>query len=121
MTDAMPPETIVSAVERFLSSFPEWREISEDESSYGDGLCLHASDDLVNHVGAGEVAWIISAATTSTTRTVLPDERYPMDVYTGHAVALIDGWAVDLTARQFAPELPFPFYWRPRWVSEVRQ
>ena len=30
-----------------------------------------------------------------------------------HCVLEFEGWFIDLTARQFDPDLPFPFFWRP--------
>ena len=118
MTPESPPEHLVALVDEFLATFPEGAEIATDESCYGAGLCADASGDLVEYAAECHgwrgwvVAWITSRTVAPWVTKVNPHPSYPSDVLEGHAVALFGEWVVDLTARQFAPSLPFPFYWR---------
>ena len=109
--------TIRGRVERFLrDAEDDWRAIANDPGSYGAGLCWHASKDLTTAIG-GHVRWLARFGDLAA-GTVTADRRYPGEAlatkrHNHHAVALVGRWVVDLTARQFDPDLPFPFYWRP--------
>lgn len=35
--------------------------------------------------------------------------------YGGHQIAWIDGWFIDLTARQYGQHFPLPFMWHEKW------
>ena len=106
--------TIRGRVERFLrEAEDDWRAIANDPGSYGAGLCAEASRDLVTAIG-GQVVWL--ARVGDGAETITADHRYPVEALATkrrrhHAVALVGRWVVDLTARQFDPDLPFPFYW----------
>lgn len=101
-------------VQHFLDTFGDWAVIATDEeANYGSGLCADASADLVTyleHEHAGEVRWL--GPGRATFPTVDPHPDYPEDAHRAHAVAVFDDWVVDLTARQFDPSLPFPWFWR---------
>jgi transcriptional regulator with XRE-family HTH domain len=98
-------------VDAFLAAYPDWTVIATDEAAnYGAGLCADASADLVAFAGArgihGAVAWFGS---------FLPFDAVPsgyaISDHEGHAVALFGDEVADLTARQFGPALPFPYFW----------
>ena len=116
MTTESPPEHLVALVRDFLAAAPEWAEIATDESCYGEGLCADASGDLARYGTIRgmrvTIAWITSQEVAPWVTKLNPHPSYPSDVLEGHAVALFGEWVVDLTARQFDPSLPFPFYWR---------
>ena len=93
-----------------------------DSATGGLGLCVEATNSLIQHLGRGEVVWLDLGGSTISTGDVLsewrptklPDE-YPKlertNRYREHCVALVDGWIVDLTVRQYNPDAPFPFIW----------
>lgn len=84
----------------------------------GLGLCLDYSLELQQHLG-GEVIWLDLATreqlTTEGWISCTIPEGYPRPpaVLSEHAVLHLPGAGVviDLTARQYDAELPFPFIW----------
>jgi len=96
--------TLQDLVSAFLAARPRWKDIGEDG---GAGLCEFASHEFVGFAAAhgfdGEVECI---------RFHVPQHpAYPEDAWDGHWVARFGEDVVDLTAKQFGDELPFPFIW----------
>jgi hypothetical protein len=91
----------------------------------GHGLCDCAVLELIELLGRGELVWL---SLDPEYRAVMHPRRLecqipsdypthyvedPDEVCQDHAVAYVDGWLIDLTARQFDPKFHFPFFWRP--------
>ena len=96
--------TIDEVVGLFLAARPHWRDVGEDGCA---GLCEYVSHELVGFAAAhgfdGEVECI---------RFHVPQHpAYPEDAWDAHWVARFGNEVVDLTAKQFGEELPFPFIW----------
>lgn len=93
-------------VTEFLAqSEDDWASVNEDTG--GALLCREAAVDL------GE--YLRSRGFDASQRFISPRDPYPPDVGPHWYVEVgIPGeaWMVDLTARQFDPELPFPYIWR---------
>lgn len=93
-------------VTAFADSHTHWAQ-----PHFADGACFFASacllDDLRQVGVAGELY------ETGSPRN---DERGT--IYAGHYFVVVDGWAVDFTARQFWPSTPFPILQR---LSEYRE
>ncbi len=103
MTDLKLPEFIQIAIDRVLKLRPEFMT---QEGACGN--CQLASEMLLYHL---PLVWI--------------DEAY-LDYYfidntnlRGHVWCVIQGWNVDLTARQFDPLEPCPKIWRNPSCSVV--
>lgn len=103
------------------------------EDTGGAGLCKDASLALIRRVGRGHLLYLdldfhyCARARLTVRKTVGPtrplpgwarryregagpDDAKPGQAIGGHVVAVIDGVIVDLTARQFRADLPFPMY-----------
>lgn len=86
----------------------------------GAGLCHEYSRELQTWMG-GEVLWLSLPLHRQATPSgqgpslSIPKGYYAnpdlIEVFREHAVLLIDDLVVDLTARQYAEELPFPYIW----------
>jgi hypothetical protein len=113
-TPTEPTATLVwRATQQFLRLRPRWRDIGES----GDpGLCEYASHELVGYAASygldGEVVCVVSSKQIvwHDYAQVRADPRYPPEVHDGHWVARFGHCIVDLTARQFDQDLPFPFH-----------
>lgn len=93
----------------------DWEALAKDEGCFGAGFCVEASRDLAH--------WVNNV---DKRRRALPIGGYVGEEFLAHYpwqhaesphwVCLIvlgrETWAVDLTARQFGVELPFPWLWR---------
>ena len=84
----------------------DWRALSHDQEGYAQGLCHEASRDFMEWCKHHAVC------TTNGMRETTLIEIAGFETYCGqdcHWVVLLwDTIVVDLTARQFDPELPFP-------------
>lgn len=94
------------------------------EDTGGAGLCREASEELIARVGRGHVLYLDFEDRYSEMHgpgcglmgrwAPLPawasvyDPEHPDCPDSAHVVAVIDGIVVDLTARQFRADLPFP-------------
>lgn len=90
----------------------------------GAGLCRHASRELIKRVGRGRLLYIDFReryVQWEGPRRGCVGPRQPVPGWVGqyrrshssdacHVVAVIDGVIVDLTARQFRADLPFPMF-----------
>jgi hypothetical protein len=103
-------------VAAFLEANPKWVDINHDTG--GMALCDHASEELEdflrNRGVRARVQWMTLVELFP--NELQPHEAYPMNHQVGepgseHCVVLIAGYVVDLTARQYSEELPFPFVW----------
>lgn len=90
----------------------------------GAGLCRHASSELVERMGRGRLVYFdfeLDLAGCDDDDLWYHGQRWPIPRWTrrywralddiadtGHVVAEVDGWYVDLTAQQFRRRLPFP-------------
>lgn len=121
--------TVEELVEAFLVSCDgrrvgDWRAIGGECPSGGQGLCDDASEDFAAFCLAlgveAKVRWMVLDPDTSTVSIngaplLQPHPRYPQihERYNcDHCVAVVRDHVVDLTARQYDEELPFPFIWR---------
>lgn len=114
-------------------------EIIEDTG--GHNLCDHAAMELAELLGTGSLAWICLNDCSRGLKLAPPEafvvadpaipdeypyfhigddgepeldkdgEKFPAN---DHCVLYVDGWFIDLTARQFDKRMPFPFFWRVR-------
>lgn len=111
-------------VRLFLEQNPDWVH------SCGESLCDVASDAFCDFLSAKEVdsvsRWMDVSSLMFKRQKASDgpgyarwiknvDPTYPMTIQPGwgeHCVAVVcDRWVVDLTARQYGDELPFPFLW----------
>ena len=103
-------------VAAFLKANPKWVDINHDTG--GLALCDHASEELVEFLRGRDIVartqWMDLVEMFDNELTPHPD--YPMGHALGepgseHCVVVVAGYVVDLTARQYSEELPFPFVW----------
>ncbi len=93
----------------------DWEAMANDEGCFGAGLCAEASADLAHWCNNVDKRRRALPAGGNVGREHL--SHYPWQHFEEpHWVCLIvlgnQTWAVDLTARQFGAELPFPWFWR---------
>ena len=117
----MTPEMLVEAflVAHDGRDIGDWRVIGGECPGGGVGLCDHASKDFASWCMARDIeARIVWMELVH----LFPNELEPHPAYPDHAVGepgsehcvvLVMDHVVDLTARQYDGELPFPFIWRP--------
>ena len=92
----------------------------------GYGMCTYATRDLIKALGLNYLeshVWLCLevryGGPPRPGRFRIPDAYPQVEAPMGeHCIALIDGWVVDLTAQQYDESLPFPYIWRPDWISE---
>jgi PAS domain-containing protein len=99
------------------------RALVEDDDACA-GFCRNASRELVERVGRGDLLYldfVYGYCRPDGARGMVEDAD-PLPTWTrcyqwghpehdsGHVVAVIDGVIVDLTARQFRRDLPFPMF-----------
>ncbi len=121
-----PPELL----ERVLAALPHVFEDVDGtlgrlfdivDDTGGLGLCKDATVDLLAALDLGPwySIWIdinsvtvVASSDKSLLSAEVPSDYPKVEGCGEHCIAVVDGWAVDITARQFDDELPFPFFWR---------
>lgn len=103
---------IAKLIERFLvSTETGWRDLAEDPACRGVGLCLEAAIELCDWLETQSIGSTLVYSHT-------PTSKGPMSRYSakgGHYICLLSDselgtWCIDLTARQFDDDLPFPSF-----------
>lgn len=111
-------------VEQKLSSLLGGRLLDAVANTGAAGLCWDVSKELVERLGRGRLLYLDFPTRTARLADLISgyrrlDEYAPWPAWAedyisndmhdlGHCVAVVDGYVVDLTAKQFGGHLPFP-------------
>ena len=122
MSQSPPPdlvERVTAALPLLLSEScgnPVGAFFEVIEETGGHGLCEDASAELRALLGEGELWWLDLTLGVQLTAVGAVPSDYPREVdgfpAGDHCVLRVGDWFVDVTARQFDPRLPLPFFWR---------
>lgn len=96
--------SLEDVVELFLAARPHWKDIGEDGCP---GLCEYVSHEFVGFAAAHGLQGEVECLGFD----VPQHPSYPEEALDGHWVARFENEVVDLTAKQFGDEFPFPFFW----------